>query len=95
MKWPRAVTDNGHSPRVDVFVRHDCGLCEQLVSELKAYFDQRPGEQPVGFSIREIEDRSDWLRHYTDHVPVVVVDGEEVCHYFLDIDALEDALACP
>lgn len=88
------MTDNDCRRRVDVYIRTDCGLCEQLLTELRAFRDQRPAKQVFKFSIRDIEDRTDWLSHYTDHVPVVVVDGEEVCHYFLDTEALEDALTC-
>ncbi len=82
-------------PPVAVFVRDGCHLCEQLLAELETFRAGRSPDAAFTVSVHDIEDREDWLAHYTAHVPVVVVNDEEVCHYFLDTDALEEALSCP
>ncbi len=80
---------------VQVFTRHDCHLCDRLLAEMQAFRRQWNGEVAFEVTVLDIEDREEWMAHYQYHVPVVVVNGEEVCHYFLDPDALENALTCP
>lgn len=87
-----AVTE---APLVQVFVRHGCHLCDSLLDELRAYRRQRGVGAGFEIEVLEIEDREDWLVYYREHVPVVVVNGEEVCHYFLDPAELEKVLSCP
>lgn len=82
-------------PQVQVFVRHDCHLCDSLLDELRAFRCRRGTGSGFEIEVLEIEDREDWLAHYREHVPVVVVNGEEICHYFLDPDELEKVLPCP
>lgn len=79
---------------VQVFVRDGCHLCDNLLLALENYRRRHAGR--IGFDIEvcDIEDRADWLAHFSDHVPVVVVNGQEVCHYFLDSEELEQALQC-
>ena len=79
---------------VQVFVREGCHLCDGLLAELEAYRVAGAGGVCFEVTVCDIEERADWLAHYTDHVPVVVVNGEEVCHYFLDHEELEKALQC-
>lgn len=76
-------------------MRDGCHLCDDLLSALEAFRQERSAGRAFETTIHDIEDRRDWLAHYKDHVPVVVVNGEEVCHYFLDQDELENALECP
>ena len=83
------------APLVQVFVRHGCDLCDSLLDELRAFRCRRGAGSGFEIEVLEIEDRQDWLVKYREQVPVVVVDGEEVCHYFLDPDELEKVLPCP
>ena len=79
---------------VRVFVREGCHLCEDLLVALEAFRLQKSDQLRFNVEVCDIEDRADWLAHYTAHVPVVVVNDEEVCHYFLDQGELENALKC-
>ena len=87
------MTSAEQAPVVQVFVRDGCHLCDDLLASLEA-FRLGQAERPFVVQICDIEERADWLEHYTAHVPVVVVNDEEVCHYFFDQDELERALKC-
>ena len=65
---------------VIVYSRHGCHLCEDLLEDLESLADEH------GFSIevRDVDSDSEWLRQYHARVPVVEVDDEFVCEYFLD-----------
>ena len=77
---------------IEVFVKDQCSLCDDMVAGLKNL--QKVWRQSLPFSIQlnDIEDRQDWYARYREYVPVVVVNGEEICHYFLEQDELEKAL---
>lgn len=68
-----------------VYGREYCHLCSDMVEALEAL---RPG---YGFRLEVVDvDRDEALeRRYGTLVPVLAVDGEEICHYFLDRDALD------
>ncbi len=79
---------------VQVFVRDGCHLCDDLLASMAAFRAEKTEVMDFTLEVLDIEDREDWLEYYSDHVPVVVVNGEEVCHYFLDLEELEKALTC-
>ena len=68
---------------VDVYSRQGCHLCELLLEELlplaKGRFD---------VVVPDIDTREDWRREYDTRVPVVEYDGEFICQYHLDREAL-------
>ena len=68
---------------LQVFSRRGCHLCEQLIEELVPLVR---GEFEV--VVRDIDTREDWKRRYGARVPVVEYDGEVVCQYHLDRQAL-------
>ncbi len=43
--------------------------------------------------VRDVDTRQDWVDAYGLDVPVLLVDGIEVCRHRLDRDALQAALA--
>ena len=61
------------------------GALEDFINEHRANFD---------FSIvmRDIEDNAAWYERYREYVPVLEVEGEEVCHYFMDQSELMTAI---
>ena len=82
-----------------VYVKEECGLCEQLLEELNEYIEgldlTRSGvKTDLRIEIRDIEDRPEWYKQYREYVPTVVVNDREVCHYFFDARELEEALEC-
>jgi len=68
------------TPTVSVYLREDCHLCEALLDELH----QLQGRWRFDILTHDI-DRDPVLRaRFHTRVPVVVIDEEEVCEYFLD-----------
>lgn len=74
-----------------VYVREQCGLCEELLAELA------PLVQQHGLSLRvvDLDHEADPVRQrrYTLKVPVVEWDGSLICHGRLDRAELERLLA--
>lgn len=78
----------GAVPRLVLFVRRGCTLCEDLHHDLLHYRDE------LRFELELVDiDRAPQLRcAYDTRVPVLVYGEREICHYFLDPVALRDAL---
>ena len=74
--------------RIHVLGRPGCHLCDDAVAELG------PIAAEAGTSIEEIDIEADeaLLRAHLERIPVVLVDGVEVCHFFVDGGAVRTAL---
>ena len=72
---------------IDVYSRQGCHLCEQLIEELLPLVR---GQLEV--RICDIDTRPEWSRDYGTRIPVVEYDGELVCQYHLDRDAIVSIL---
>ncbi|HTY96312.1 MAG TPA: glutaredoxin family protein [Solirubrobacteraceae bacterium] len=73
---------------VTVYSKPDCHLCEQAVQALRAL------QPELGFELQEqdIRDRDSLHRAYFERIPVIALDGEELCEYFLDEALLRERL---
>ncbi len=62
-----------------VYSRPGCHLCEDAVEGLR----RMQGE--IDFELQELDISSDESLHraYFDRIPVISLDGEELCEYFL------------
>jgi hypothetical protein len=78
-----------------VYIKDDCHLCDTMLEQLEDNRLTGRLETPFYLEIRDIEDHPGWYESYREYVPVVVVNGEEVCHYFFDQQEFESALSCP
>ena len=78
------------SPRVLLYERPDCHLCEQALDELEAL---RAGG--LEFAIERVDiDGDDALhRRYLEKIPVIELGGEVVSELGLDADGLRGRLA--
>ena len=74
------------------YTRQDCRLCDDMESKLNAFIANLGGQIAVDVLMRDIDDHSQWYKRYREYVPVLVVNDEEVCHYFFDRDELMDAI---
>ncbi len=76
------------TPTVSVYSRPGCHLCEDAMSRLREL------EPELAFALTEvdIERDEDLHRTYLERIPVICVDGDEVCEYFLDEPALRERL---
>ena len=70
-----------------VYSRRGCHLCEDLIEQLMPLLDER-----LELEVCDIDTRSDWREQYDTRVPVVEYDGELVCQYHLDRDAIARVL---
>jgi glutaredoxin len=74
---------------VTVYTHADCHLCEEAVDVLRTLQGQHP------FELRELDIRADEALHraYFERVPVVALDGEELCEFVVDEPLLRARLA--
>jgi len=71
-----------------VYSRPGCHLCEQLIEEILPIVRGR-----LEVVVHNIDSREDWRQKYDTRIPVVEYDGEPVCQYHLDRDALARILS--
>lgn len=71
-----------------VYSRRGCHLCEVLLAELEPMVRGR-----ARISVRDVDHEPEWRSTYGERVPVVCVDGQEICQYQLDRDALWSIIA--
>jgi len=74
--------------RLTVYERSGCHLCDDMVSTLSEW------KEEFGFEIErvDVDTSPDLAARYGTKVPVLTYGSIEVCHYFLDLDALHRAL---
>ena len=73
---------------VVLYGRPGCLLCEEARAGLLRMAAQKP------FRLEEIDIEGDpeLLLRYLERIPVICVDGEEICELFLDEEALASTL---
>jgi predicted thioredoxin/glutaredoxin len=69
--------------KIQVYSRPGCHLCEILVDQLMPIIRGR-----LDLEMRNIETNSDWMARFELRIPVVVFEGEEICHFKLDKEAI-------
>jgi len=74
--------------KLQVFSRPGCHLCEQLIEELLPLV-----AGSIEVVVCDIDSRDDWCEEYDTRVPVVKYDGEFICQYHLDREALTRILS--
>ena len=76
------------SPRLTVLSRGYCHLCHQMIAQLEQLRDR------LDFTFEVVDvDRDPVLEEeWGVKVPVLLDGEEEICHYFLDVAALEARL---
>jgi hypothetical protein len=71
-----------------IYSRQGCHLCEQMIEELLPIVRGR-----LEIVVHDIDTREDWKSKYGTRIPVLEYDGEPVCQYHLDPDALARILS--
>ena len=79
---------DGSLPVITVYSRRGCHLCELLLEELEPLV-----RGCATIAVFDIDERPDWQASYSERVPVVCCDGEEICQYNLDRRAVLDKIA--
>ncbi|PTN12645.1 glutaredoxin family protein [Nitrosomonas aestuarii] len=74
-----------------VFGREECHLCNQMIVDLQ----KRQEQITFDFQVIDIDTDPDLRVRFNDKVPVLMSlsDQKEICHYYLDLAALDDYLA--
>jgi glutaredoxin len=67
-------------PKVTVYSRPGCGLCEEVIEKLQAL------RREADFDWEEVNIDEDpaLRRRYNEDVPVIAIDGEDVFYHRLD-----------
>jgi glutaredoxin len=74
--------------RVTLYTKPDCHLCAEALTVLRALRAERHFE----LEERDITADEDLHRAYFERIPVVALDGEELCEYFVDAEVLRERL---
>ena len=75
--------------QLTLYSREGCHLCEDMQNLLPAYLDG------AGFSFNTvyIDNISELEQQYGTLVPVLKAGEKEICHYFLDVKALQQYIS--
>ena len=71
-----------------VYSRRGCHLCEEMLEQLEPLCRGR-----ATLMVRDVDTSPEWTDTYGLYVPVLVVDGEEICRYQLDKSVVSQLLA--
>lgn len=73
----RPAADGVATATIAVYSKPDCHLCEEAMAVLGRLREE------LGFSLQELDITADDALHraYFERIPVVVLDGEELCEY--------------
>lgn len=75
--------------QLTLYVRSHCHLCAEMHREVLA-LGQR---HAFGLEVVDIDADTNLVVRYGHKVPVLVGENEEICHYFLDEQALAEFLS--
>ncbi len=73
---------------ITVYSAPGCHLCEDALATLRAM------QPELGFELADVDITADERLHraYFERIPVVLVDGEELCEYFVQEHAVRERL---
>ncbi len=77
------------SARITVYSRPGCHLCEEAVAELQPL----AAAAQTGIAEVDIDQDDALLLAHLERIPVVLVDGCEICTLFVEAEAVRTALA--
>ncbi len=75
------------------YYKDDCRLCDDMTAQLNQFISGLDEKTAVFVQMRDVEDDPKWYARFREYVPVLVVGGEEVCHYFFDGAELRSAIS--
>jgi hypothetical protein len=77
-----------NKPIFTLYGRPGCYLCDDMLAVLE---DLR-SEHGFSVVVMDVNARPEWLDLYGEHIPVLSLAGEEICHYFLDMPKVREVL---
>ena len=76
-------------PKLTVLSRVYCSLCDDLIRAL----EQFQGRYDFDIEVVDVDRHPKLEEKWGDKVPVLLDGDREICHYFLDVDAVDARLA--
>ena len=73
------------NPKLTVLSREYCHLCDELLAALRQY----QGRYSFDIEVVDVDSHPQLEEKWGDKVPVLLDGDLEICHYYLDADALE------
>ena len=76
------------APQITLYTTPECHLCKDALEVLRGL------RQELGFELAEVDITADDELHraYFERIPVVLLDGEELCEYFVHEPLLRERL---
>ncbi|HXB16823.1 MAG TPA: glutaredoxin family protein [Solirubrobacteraceae bacterium] len=76
------------APLITVYSTPECHLCKDALATLQAM------QRELGFELAEVDITADDRLHraYLERIPVVLLDGEELCEYVVEETAVRKRL---
>ena len=73
---------------ITLYSKPDCHLCDDALADLRRLQDE------YGFELQERDITTDEALHraYFERIPVIALDGEELCDYFLQETLVRERL---
>lgn len=81
---------SGTGPEVRILVREGCHLCDEAERDLRTLLAGYPA---ATLELVDIETDDALHRRHMERIPVVEVDGREVCVTFFEPDSIREALS--
>ena len=82
------MSDGRVPPRLTLYSRAGCHLCEIMLEAVRAIC----ADSGVALEVIDVDTDPHLAARHGARVPVLAVDGREVCHFHLDEAALRAAL---
>jgi len=76
-------------PKLTLLSRLYCSLCDDLIAAL----EQFQGRYDFDIEVVDVDRHPRLEEKWGDKVPVLLDGDREICHYFLDVDAVDARLA--
>ena len=75
--------------RLQLYTRSGCHLCTEMLEQARPI----AARYGLGIELVDIDGDPGLRARHNTRIPVLLLDGREICHHFLDGDALERTLA--
>jgi glutaredoxin len=83
-----AMTEMPATATITVYSKPDCHLCDEAIMALR----RLQGEFAFALEERDITGDDALHRAYFDRIPVIEIDGEELCEYFVQEPLVRERL---
>jgi glutaredoxin len=80
---------SGTVPKLTVLSREYCTLCHEMIAALKQF----QGRYQFEIEVIDVDSSPHLEEEWGDKVPVLLDGERELCHYYLDIEAVDARLA--